>query len=106
MPKGGIPMQKADGYLTIPKEMIAGFKNGDINNSHIFNCTRDHISGKWKLQRTSRCGNVEHGDVSKLSATNIKTCANDIRQEVTNIENRGQQTVCGQCVATLYADNN
>ena len=96
-------MKKADGYLVIPKELIKGFEDGDINNTHIFDCSCDS-QGKWRVTKTSRCSNAEYADIHKLSAKDIITNANDIRQMVTNIENKGFRTVCGQCVATLYAD--
>ena len=98
-------MKEADGYLVIPKELIKGFEDGDINNTHIFDCNRDS-QGNWRVTKVSRCSNAEYADIHKLSAKDIITNANDIRQMVTNIENEGKSTVCGQCVATLYTDGN
>lgn len=96
-------MKEADGYLVIPKELIKGFEDGDINNTHIFDCNRDS-QGNWRVTKVSRCGNAEYSNVRTFSTKDIITNANDIRQVATDIENKGFRTVCGQCVATLYAD--
>ena len=99
-------MKKADGYLAISKNLIVGFEDGNINNTHIFDCSCNCFTGEWSVRRTSRCGNVNRKNLNKTCVQYITSPADDIRELAKQIENEGKSTVCGQCVATLYTDGN
>ena len=95
-------MKEADGYLMIPPEYIDGYEEGKVKNVHIFNCS--NTDDRWHVAHRARCNNVLRDDCLSGLKDCIKTSAEEIRRQAVDVENKGWETVCGQCVATLYSD--
>ena len=94
-------MKKADGCLMIPPEYIDGYKDGEVKNVHIFNCS--HADDWWHVTETARCRGVQRRRWKEFEKY-IKTSAEEMRRQAVDVENKERETVCGQCVATLYSD--
>ena len=97
-------MKEADAYLLIPKEYLVGGLEGNVKNTHIFDCTRSPYTREWTVSNVCRCGKVNCcNDLSNLGADICKTPL-EIREKAARQEGVDGVTICGRCVATLYTD--